>query len=164
MAAPGGLAIDRKDRPVHAGRFGRVGTQRLQPIHKAPLKRIWFQERQHTPKNVFARNAVRQIQHLQEKFCFELGPFSNRRWTTGTRQHRHHRDDDDADKRVFLIDVRTWILKFVKESDNLIQTNVSNIPHRSVLRESQQKATPQRTIYGMLPQCASLTQIAQSAR
>src|SRR6267142_4857665 len=131
MAAPGRLAVHRQNGLLHLRRFGRLITQRFKPAHKAALKRVRLEQRQDPSKNVFAWNAVWQLQHLHEKLRFELGPLRNRGRSTRSGQHRHHCYDDNADQRMLLIDRRAWILQFVKETHDLIQANALILNHRS---------------------------------
>src|SRR5581483_2170778 len=123
MTTPRRLAIDRQHRLVHAACGSRLGTQRLQPGREASLKRGRLQQRQHAPKNIFARNPVGQLQHPQQQFLFRRGPLGNGGRPAGTRQDGHQCDDDHAHERMLLIDARTWILQSVKIANDLVQTN-----------------------------------------
>ena len=98
VTAPQALAIDSKNRLVHARGFGGVGPQRSQPSNKAGLKGTRLEQRQDSPKHIFSGNAVRQGENLQEKLFFGKRPRGNGGRTSGSGQDRHHGDDNDTDK------------------------------------------------------------------
>src|SRR6266542_4858364 len=125
------LAIDGENRFLDAGRLRRLFTQCLEPGHEACLKRIGFQEREYTPKNILAGNTVGQVQHFQEEFLLEGGPRRDRGRPAGPSEHGHHRDDHDTDQWMFPIDARTRIFQFIKVANDLIQAHVLSLRHRS---------------------------------
>ena len=72
-----------------------------------------------------------QIQCLQEKLFFELGPARDGGGSIGAGKYRHHRHDDDTHQRVFEIDAGAWIIQLIKVADDFVQANVLHFGHRS---------------------------------
>jgi len=120
VAAPQRLAIDRQHRLLHAAGRGRLGTQRLQPVHEASLKRGRLQTHEHASKNVLARHPMRQIEHANEKLRFERRPAGNGCRPAGASEHRHQSDDQDAFQRVLPIDRGAWIFQPLEIAYDLI--------------------------------------------
>src|SRR6202040_63175 len=97
---------------------------------------------------------IGQVQDLQEKFFFDLGPSGNSRRPTSPSQNRHHGDNDDADQRMFPIDGRTRVLQFVKVANDLVQGDVLSLRHRSSSVSCCKGAT-RRTVYEEISKGAS---------
>src|SRR6185437_5428564 len=123
VTPPQRLAIHGQNRLFDSRRLDSLCLQRLEPACKTDLKRGRIKSGEDAPKDVLSRNAVGQIQLLQQEIALKLGQFCNGSRAVRSGQHGHERDDHDADQRMPQIYLRPGILQAFKMLTHRIQTD-----------------------------------------
>ena len=102
-----------------------------QPHRETGLKGIRLQGGQNTSEDIFLRNAMRKVQQLQQDLGLHIGPLGDGRWSVGSGQHCHDRNDDHTVERMQQVHRRSRIFQLFEMPQDFLHTHPHTTGHRS---------------------------------
>ena len=131
VTSPQRLSVDGESRSFYARGLRGGGSQRRQPHRKAGLKGIRLQGGQNSSEDIFLGNAMWKIQEVQQYLGLHIGPLGDGRWSIGSGEHRHDRNNDNTIERMQQVHRRPRILQLFEMLQDLFHIHPHTTCHRS---------------------------------